>query len=111
METTTTTTNSKTWTKEEIWQNIITSNAWVEKSLVALLAQQTADERASETTMYQNGRGFSGCDAQFLTSLAEQANARRAKLGYALSEKQYAAARKCLKKYCGQLARIANKEI
>lgn len=43
----------------------------VGRGLSVLLANQTADERATKSTQHLNGKGFNGRDAEFGTSLAE----------------------------------------
>lgn len=91
------------WTKEEILRLIETSDKMVERSLVKLYEKQTEDERNAEETRHHNGVGFSGFDAPFLTSLAKQIiNGRQ------LTQKQLQSARKALRKYAGQLTKIAN---
>jgi len=91
------------WTKERILELIATNHTMVGRSLVKLLARQTADEVATKTTRYHNGVGFSGPDATILTSFAQQF----AQKGY-LSNKQLALARKRLPKYHRQLLEEAN---
>ena len=49
------------------------NEAWALKALVRIFKEnQTADEQAAETTSHDNGIGFSGTDANFLSSLAKQ---------------------------------------
>jgi hypothetical protein len=82
----------------------------VENMLLALYDCQTADEQDAAETHESNGVGFNSTDANFLSSLAEQVRSHRS--GYsrypsALSANQERALRKALRKYSGQLARIA----
>lgn len=101
------------WNRSTIADRIATDDAWLTRGLVAIYMRQTADEQAAGTTKLNNGIGFNGCDAEFLSSLAEQVvewyakdpHARRPK---PLSDKQLAACRKAMAKYAGQLAKIAN---
>lgn len=72
------------------------------RALVVLYGRQTSSEQATLTTKENNGRGFNGVDAPFLSSLAQQ-HLR----GRQLTSKQLFAARKCLKKYSGQLLIVA----
>lgn len=85
---------------------------WVVRGLEAIYERQTADEKEAEATSHHNGVGFNGIDAAILSSFAKQVKAWKAKPEGAryprpLSEKQLALARKKMKKYAGQLARIA----
>ena len=95
--------DSKKWTKEEIKQGINSSDRWLYRGVLAIYAKQTADEKDSSTTRYNNKMGFSACDAEFLSSLARQLLSRGT-----LSVKQTDYARKCMQKYVGQLCRVAN---
>ena len=96
----------RTWTKKEIQEMIEKNDLAVQRGLVALLAKQTEAEQDAEQTSESNGIGFNGVDAPFLTSLAKQFSSK----GF-LSEKQVAMARKAIRKYSGQLTRIANGEL
>jgi hypothetical protein len=58
-------------TKEQIVHLLATNDKAVARALVALNARQTADERATENTKYNNGRGFRPCHARMGTSMAE----------------------------------------
>lgn len=98
-------TATKVYTKEEIKANLLTSDRWLIRGLIAIYNHQTAQEQDVQQTVEDNGVGFSGVDSTFLSSLAEQAKARGT-----LSVKQTEKARKCMTKYAGQLARIANGE-
>jgi hypothetical protein len=72
------------------------------KALGILYSYQTKDEQSSEATIYDNGVGFSGPDADFLTSCW------KSYLKYnSLTVKQLNIVRKCIVKYSGQLARHA----
>ena len=105
-----------THTKESILSLINKSDKAVYRGLVCLYERQTADEQNAETTNHRNGVGFNGTAAKFATSLAKQiikwnetpANERR--YNYPLSRTQLEAGRKIIRKYCGQLARVANEK-
>lgn len=75
---------------------------WLYKAVVAIYNGQTQDEKVAKTTSHDNGIGFNGVDAEILSSFAEQIKAR----GF-LTPKQIEIARKKMRKYAGQLARIA----
>lgn len=96
----------KLWTKDEIKQNLQINDKWVLHGLLALYDRQTADEKATDSTRHHNKQGFSGADADFMSSLARQARSRGC-----LSPKQMVFARKKVMKYAGQLTKIANKQL
>lgn len=101
------------WDKDSIRELIGSNDKAVWRGLEVLLARQTADERQAGQTAHLNGRGFNGRDANFGTSLAEKViDWRKGVSGYRspLSPRQLDAARKMLRKYAGQLAKVANGE-
>lgn len=100
------TTAPKKWTKEEIRFKVETDNTWLIRGLLAIFDRQTDDEKNDEITKHENNIGFSGCDANILTSFAKHYKEH----GW-LSKKQIEICRKKMLKYCGQLAKVANKEI
>jgi hypothetical protein len=80
--------------------------AWAHRALVVLHDQQTRDEQETRTTETHNGVGFTGIDAEILSSFAEQV-----KRGRTLSPKQLAIAHRRLPKYAGQLWRLAQQRV
>lgn len=93
----------KIWTAEEIREKLVQGDKqFLTRGLMAIYENQTADEKISMTTVHDNGIGFSGFDAQILTSFAEQWRSK----GY-LSQKQFNILMKRMPKYAGQLERIA----
>jgi hypothetical protein len=72
------------------------------RALIAIYNGQTQQEKVSQTTVEDNGIGFSGVDAEILTSFAEQFLRRQF-----LSPKQRAILAKKMPKYAGQLWQIA----
>jgi hypothetical protein len=94
------------WTKEEIKEMLGRNDKAVLRGLMAIYNLQTADEQALQATAHHNGVGFSGCDAELLSSFA----VNYTKYGR-LTEKQMAILRNKIKKYAGQLTKIANGEI
>jgi hypothetical protein len=74
----------------------------VYRMLLALYEKQTEGEKIVGDTTERNGEGFNGTDANFLSSVAE--NAKR--FG-GLTDKQALWVGKKLRKYAGQLERIA----
>jgi len=94
---------TKKWNKEKIQGKLKEQDSWVIRGLIAIYKKQTIEEQKREDTVENNGVGFNGSDARFLTSLAKQAIQRGN-----LSPKQMQYGRKKVMKYAGQLAKIAN---
>ena len=94
------------WKKEDIWQKIEESDLMVRRSIVILYKLQTTDEQQVEGTAHKNNLGFNKPDAKFLTSLAKKVINEGV-----LTKEQYKWGRKALKKYCGQLVKVANGKI
>jgi hypothetical protein len=93
-----------------IREKLETSDKWLFRAVVAIYERQTADEQAAEETRENNGIGFSGVDAAILSSFAKQImewNRGESTYRTPLSERQTTLARKKMKKYAGQLSRIA----
>jgi len=77
---------------------------WAVAGLVKIFEYQTREEQQSEETLEHNGVGYSGCDAELLSSFAKQVKA-----GRQLSVKQMAIVFKKMPRYAGQLERISKK--
>ena len=92
-------------TPEIIKARISVDDAWLMRGVLAIYAQQTAEEQRTEQTIEKNGVGFNGCDAVFLSSIAEFIKRN----GF-LTPKQLRYTRMKMIKYSGQLARIANED-
>lgn len=77
---------------------------WAVKALVRIYQEnQTNDEQVSQSTTHDNGIGFSGCDAQFLSSLAQNY------LRYGrLSEKQMGFVFRKMPKYARQVVAMSD---
>jgi hypothetical protein len=91
------------WTKEQMKEFVQTNDKVLYGALLALYDCQTADEKSWGETQYNNGVGFNGCDANFLSSVAESLK----KYG-SLTDKQKVITRKKLVKYMGQITNLAN---
>jgi hypothetical protein len=78
-----------------------TDARWALRGLMRVYAEQTESEKEYEVTAYTNGVGFTGVDADILTSFAKQYERRGS-----LSEKQMALLFKRMPKYAGQLLRL-----
>jgi hypothetical protein len=94
-----------TFTKEMIQSKITTNPTWATRAILTIYARQTADEQATESTNHRNGQGFTGSDADILSSFAKQIQS-----GHTLSQKQLALAYKKLYKYAGQLVKVINEK-
>lgn len=57
-------------TVESVKYLLATNDKAIGRALIVLRNRQTADERASETTRYHNGRGFRPAHARLGTSMA-----------------------------------------
>jgi len=95
-----------TWTREQIIDKLWTDKYWVERGIVALFKQQTADEQEAENTKYHNGRGFNSWAAGPGTYYAKWVLS-----GRHLSGQYVEKARKICLKHIGQLVKIANGEL
>lgn len=82
-----------------------TDQRWVCRAVTTIFEYQTADEQRSEMTSYHNGVGFSGADAEILSSFAKQINR-----GRSMSQKQLAILFKKMPKYARQLMVIADQK-
>lgn len=91
------------WNRENILQLMEMNEQAVVRGLIRIYERQTEDEKKMEQTHVDNGVGFTGADSKFMTILAKF----YIQNGY-LSFKQMEIVKKRMKKYAGQLAKIAN---
>lgn len=89
---------TKKTTIEFFKKKLAEDDGWAVKGLLRVYRNQTSDEQASETTKHHNSIGFTGLDAEFLTSLAKHWERHKF-----LSPKQMQILHKRLPKYAGQL--------
>lgn len=83
---------------------LATNKVWALKALVRIYQEnQTSDEQVAKVTSHDNGIGFTGVDAGFLSSLAEHYLKRGS-----LSDKQMAFVFKKMPKYHGQVIKMSN---
>lgn len=75
------------------------------KMLWAMYQRQTADEREKQSTVHENGMGFNGFDAPFLSDVARNAYPFKD-----LTTSQTLHVARKLKKYVKQLVEIANEK-
>jgi hypothetical protein len=81
---------------------LMSNDAALHRAVVAIYRRQTASEQASLQTKEDNGVGFSGCDAEILSSFAQ-----KILKGWIMTPKCVAIARKKMPKYWKQLAEVA----
>lgn len=94
---------AKKWTKDSIKELLDRNEQAVLRGIVAIYRLQTTDEQINHQTSVSNGVGFSGVDADFMSSLAEGI------IQYGrLTPKQFAIGKNKIRKYAQQLANIAN---
>lgn len=96
-------TQPKTWTKESLLDMLERSDKALAKALLVLYGFQTADEQAAGYTVEDNGAGFNGADADYMSSVAQFVE----KSGF-LTQKQVPIIRKKIRKYWKQLLNVAN---
>ena len=88
-----------------IRERVGTDQRWAIKGLLRIFEYQTANEQATESTNEENGVGFTGVDAEILSSFAKQINK-----GRNMSPKQMAIIYKKMPKYAKQLMNIAEEK-
>lgn len=96
----------KTWAVNEIKENILKSDIWLNKAVLAIFNLQTLSEKSSENTHIYNNVGFSAFDAKRMSYYAKWLLS-----GKTLSGHHKDLARKRILRYIKQLTKIANKEI
>lgn len=83
---------------EQLRQRLASDPRWALRALLRIYQNQTADEQSSERTIERNGIGFSGPDAEILTSFARQYQRRGS-----LSERQMAVLVRRIPSYARQI--------
>lgn len=81
--------SSQNWNKEGVNALLMVSDRAVTRALTKLHGFQTSLEQTTRCTRAHNGKGFTACDAGFLSSLAE-----RVKRGQTLTPQQLGAVRR-----------------
>lgn len=76
---------------------------WAYRALVVIYANQTSDEQSAGETKHHNSIGFTGADAEILSSFAEQHQQRGS-----LSPRQCEILQGKMPKYAKQLLESAN---
>ena len=88
---------------EHLRQRLASDPRWALRALIRIYQNQTADEQAHDATIERNGIGFSGPDAEILSSFARQYLRRRS-----LSPKQMNVLMRKIPSYAGQIARCSD---
>ena len=83
---------------EHLRQRLASNDRWALRALVRIYQNQTADEQCRETTIERNGIGFTGPDAEIMTSFARQYQRRGC-----LSAKQMIILRRRMPAYARQI--------
>lgn len=92
--------NGREWSKQDIKDLLSRNDKAVKRALLLIYDYQTEEEKSCEETVEDNGIGFSGVDANILSSFARQLKEKEW-----LSSKQMEIARKKMLKYSGQILR------
>ena len=98
------TTATKKATLAFVKTKLASDPVWAVKALVRIYQEnQTTDEQVAQATSHDNGIGFTGCDAPFLSSLAQN------QLRYGrLSEKQMGFVFRKMPKYARQVVAMSD---
>jgi hypothetical protein len=83
---------------EQLRQRLASNDRWALRALMRIYHNQTADEQNSESTIERNCIGFTGPDAEILTSFARQYQRRGS-----LSPKQMIILRRRIPAYARQI--------
>ena len=89
--------------KEFVRGKLGTDRNWALRALEVVYANQTEDEKESQSAADLNGEGFTGIDGEILSSFAEQYEKWNR-----LSEKQMAIVMKKMSKYWKQVLAVAD---
>ena len=96
-----------TMTKKELLaalkERLATDDRWALRALTLVYRNQTTDEQNAQQTLEHNGIGFSGPDAEILSSFAQQYQRRSS-----LSPKQMNLLKRKIPSYARQVARAAD---
>ena len=87
----------------ELKRRLATDDRWALRALSVVYKNQTADEQNAQQTIEHNGIGFSGPDAEILSSFAQQYQRRGC-----LSPKQMNLLKRKIPSYARQVVRAAD---
>jgi len=97
--------NGKVWSKEAIRELLMSNDNAVYAGMLRIYDRQTSAEQASQQTSIFNSVGFTGCDAEIMSSFTVNYK----KFGK-LTEKQMVIARKKMVKYWRQLLEVIREQ-
>lgn len=99
---------SNDYTIDSIKENIRNSEKWTLRTLLLIHSLQTEGEKVMGSTEVDNGVGFTGADAEILTSFADQVLSwnKGSNFPRPLSPKQFELCRKKVIKYAGQVLKV-----
>jgi hypothetical protein len=63
--------NVMVYTKEFIQEKLSSDLRWIERGVLVLFGRQTEDEKFSQVTKWENGRGFNSSDSRYLTYISK----------------------------------------
>lgn len=96
---------TKQATRDYVKKQLATNNLWATTALLKIFNFQTLEEQKYEVTKQNNGIGFTGVDAEILSSFAKQFSTKKY-----LSEKQMRILFKRMPKYWMQIIKISDEE-
>jgi len=91
--------------KEFVKNKLASEISWMQRGLIKIFEMQTEDEKAYNTTSVNNNVGFTGVDAEILSSFAKGLMKYKR-----LSVKQMAILKKKMPKYWRQIIEISDKD-
>lgn len=91
--------------KEFFKSKLSSDKRWAVKGMLKIYEYQTNQEKATQDTHEHNDVGFSGCDAELLSSFSEQVLQ-----GRTLSDRQMVFVLKKMPKYWSQLVSLSDME-
>lgn len=115
----------RTEVSDYIRKMLATNDLWAKKALLTIYAMQTSSEQACGHTTVHNCVGFTGCDSEFMSSLAVQLQTKMLELKAAhddwdenklvkyawMSAKQLVSLKKTIKKYWKQVYNSITDEV
>ncbi len=96
---------TKKLVREYLRNKLSTSDAWALRCLEVIYANQTPTEQSTDSTNCYNDIGFTGTDAELLSSFAKQYASRKS-----LSPKQMVLLKKKAKKYWKQVLTLTDRK-
>ncbi len=85
---------------------------WLERGILAIDARQTMDEQESRETRWDNNQGWNAADAKLGSYLARWIRQHDYRpMGQRLSGEWIGKGRELMRKYAGQLVRIAKQTV